>query len=289
VTSTELPTLNETALFVRFFFWLVKRSQSIPWAQRQWFAIRSAILHDSIETCHHEAMHGVRDLSLYVQFLKDEKALLDGSALATQDFCNSASRTMAKFLGSEKSFPHCALKLHISAPKPKVLTIGRSSLNARRGGEYGFERAHFVRENTVFSSIMGLNDGKQDWHDPVASFCCNNLSKHRALFACTRKDWERYYNSTLAYPVRFRRPGDEEFYFIGFLTFDFKRADGFPSVPCIFDHYTDVDEYEMRCRDSSVWHLGAFIADACAATLLPLLSLDTGKIDNQIVFKRSRK
>lgn len=222
--------------------------------------------------CHYGVVHMIRELAHWISSV-DHQTLLDAPVRAdTNVFCSSVGKTLGKILDCpETDPPHCCLKVNDFSNKVyRIVTIGRSSPSDREP-EYGRENAHVATSNSVFASILGKSDGINDWPQPFSSFSCNNLVRHRRIFACDRKNWKRLYKSTLAYPIRHRPSGAEKFTFSGFLTFDRNCIDGFPQIPCAFEHRKKWEQYETLCRESPAWHLGACIADMLYVTLLPVL------------------
>jgi hypothetical protein len=220
---------------------------------------------------HHGVVHEIRKLAVWINSIPNREALLTAERVRTNELCTKLSSFFSSVLDCEDEPPHCCLKINDNSTRDhKVISIGRSEPFGR-DTEFGLENAHSVQRNTVFASMLQKPDGIREWPRPFSSFSCNDLPKHKKKFACDRKNWDLFYKSTLAYPIRY--PTDRDYIYMGFLTFDRDCINGFPGVPCTLDLANDWGMYERECRQSREWHFGACIADMLAVTLLPKLRI----------------
>lgn len=271
MTVPMIPS-GDLAWYLAIARYLLRVSEKIGPLHKAWVNARELIFFGLLSRYHNDAVHSIRELALWLRTCPGSGPLLDSEGcLLTNRCCTDIGNVMANLLGNDKNPPHCSLKLYVhSDPEPEIVTIGRAQ-PCNRPPEYGRSHSHLASKNTVFASMLGRSDGKKNWGHPYSSFSCNNLGAVDR-FACDRLDWQSIYKSTLAFPLRFRHPSDETYSFIGFLTFDYNHVNGFPGIPCIFEYENKRDEYEVLCRKSAVWNLGASLADTLSLCILPVLN-----------------
>lgn len=160
-----------------------------------------------------------------------------------------------------------------------VHTIARSSLS-NRPPEFYPEFSHKVGENSSFAPLVGCNDKKNTWVPNVyRCFACNDLIKHSKRYACSRENWQNYFNSTMVFPLRYRK-GREPHTIMGFLTIDSSKTNVFGNIPDIFDYKDAPDDYLTALGYSSAYHIGGIIADTLA-TMFYLQEVKKGEGNNE--------
>jgi GAF domain-containing protein len=202
-----------------------------------------------------------------------EKELASASTLALQ-ICTEYRKLMGTFLELPETKLHCCFKL--MAPQSpgdtedRVATWVRSEPFDGRPVEDGIANAHAVTRNSVWSAMLSKNDGKTTW-DKFRSFSCNDLRRH-SDFRCDRKDWDRYYRSTLVVPIRYpaNNLGTEHNH-LGFVAFDSLTEGAFRGLPDIFNYREDPTGYSERLESSAAFHLAAVLADTLGSFLGPAM------------------
>jgi hypothetical protein len=93
-------------------------------------------------------------------------------------------------------------------------------------------------------------------------------AKH--FFDCDRENWQKYYQSTMVFPIRYPiNSQEDEFLYVGFLAFDAPRPNAFRGVPDVFKFNHDPDGYAALLDKSAAFHLGAVFADMLGSILGP--------------------
>lgn len=223
---------------------------------------------------HFRLIHRIRALSARLEANPSAEA---AAALANQ-ICTEARLVLGNFLDLKPNNLHCCLKLMASGgpgneDEARVSTWARSEPFDDRPFEQGDANAHLVRTNSVWSALYGRDDGETRWRI-FTCFCCNDLAA-RAAFRCDRKNWQNFYHSTLAFPLRFPNNadgGDGEYQNLGFLAFDSPRKNVFRGLPDIYNHVGDPTGYRTLLEGSPAFHLGAMIADSIAIAIRPLFN-----------------
>jgi hypothetical protein len=217
---------------------------------------------------HSNIIHGMRRLSIQ---MTDWNYGQDAAAATATQIATDCRHLMGNLLELKANELHCCIKL--IAPKlnsnaeDRVATWVRSHPLDDRPVEQGEANAHQVSTNTVWSALYGRSDGKTHWR-PFSCFACNDLVKRGELFVCDRENWQRYYRSTMVFPLRYAKNAQAtEFENIGFLAFDSPKRDAFLGIPDIFAHREDFATYQDKIEDSTAFHLGAICADTLSTFL----------------------
>ena len=149
--------------------------------------------------------------------------------------------------------------------------------------ETGEENAHEVEKNTVWSSLMGVSDGKMSWR-PFPCFACNDLAAAGASFRCDRRDWQNYYRSALVFPLRFPpRKQSIEYVNLGFLAFDSPKCNAFAGIPNIFDFSDNPTGFQNALEKRMAFNLGGAMADILTTCMSQADSDVTKEDDNATV------
>jgi len=175
-------------------------------------------------------------------------------------------------LGQYPQMETCTLKALVEhvGEQARIVTIGRSEPCHRPPELVGEGKAHLVENNTVFCALCGKRDQYVSWQ-PYSYFACNNLTKHADRFACDRIDWATWYKSTLALPLRFRDPDNNDLHkILGFLTFDMPTTGEFAGVPDIYD-VGDFHKYQELSGASVIINVAGAMADTLTVLLRPVL------------------
>lgn len=217
---------------------------------------------------HTRVLHSMRRLSIQMTDWDTEQ---DAAAHIAADICTSCRDLMANMLELKPNELHCCLKLVAPQANPadegRVATWARSNPFDDRPVEQGDENAHAISKNSVWSALYGKSDGTTHWR-PFSCFGCNDLHKHADLFVCDRKDWQRYYRSTLVFPLRYAKNKQAtEFKNIGFIAFDSPLAGVFLGIPDIFEHREKLTQFQDKLEDCTIFHMGAIFADTLSTFL----------------------
>ena len=97
-------------------------------------------------------------------------------------------------------------------------------------------------------------------------FSCNDLTKHET-FECSRDNWQRYFKSTIVFPLRYKKIKQRKHEIVGFLTFDCKFSNVFGNIADIFEFKDKPEEYNHKLLSSTVYHVGGLIADTLATAI----------------------
>jgi hypothetical protein len=115
---------------------------------------------------------------------------------------------------------------------------------------------------------MGECDGVTQWK-PFPSFSSNHLSKHEAMFVCSRND--REYESTLVFPLFYRQHTPTTSHSAGaFLAFDSPLEEAFPGIPETLE-YRDgqITRYLHDALSSSAYNMAKVMAEALKILFRP--------------------
>jgi len=160
----------------------------------------------------------------------------------------------------------------IGRAEDRVATWVRSEPFDTRPVEDTIEQSHAVSRNSVWSAILGRNDGKTGWAK-FRSFSRNDLTKHPEVFCCDREDWQRYYRSTLVVPIRYpsNRLGTDHNH-LGFVAYDSPDKNVFRGLPDLFKYREDPVGYSDRLESSAAFHLAAILGDTLGSLLGPVMN-----------------
>jgi hypothetical protein len=236
--------------------------------------IREKIMLVTVWRIHLDGIHTVRRFCVndhYLGVLGSE----DNPQEPFEDLADGIRDCMAKIAAVLPEEMHCTIKVlegktdggkEISEKRDwSVYTLARST-PCNRPAEF-FPCRHLVGMNSTFAAIVGCNDKSNTWlPNTYSCFACNDLMKH-GNYECSRKDWKRYFKSTVVFPLRYKKIRDAEHEIMGFLTFDCNSRGVFGNIPDIFDYIGKPVEYNRRLAASAVFHLGGIIADVLASTI----------------------
>lgn len=212
-----------------------------------------------------EAISVIRDFSAKGLFSVDapSRAFPEGY-IQLANVCRNA---MAELLNCDRRQIHCTIKYFAAAtnwPKRrlKLWTFARSKEGSGRPMILGPGRMISAYQNSLFASIIGINDSKNAWESrPRQCFSCNNLTEV-PNYVDSKKNWSVYYKSSVVFPLRYTRGGEQLTDCIfGFLTFDSLLANAFHGVPSRFDYIGRPDEYMEEFVKTKVYHVGCALAD----------------------------
>jgi hypothetical protein len=232
------------------------------------YAVRDRSSIGLLRPLHFNVIHRMRRLSVQ---MTDESDDPEAAAHLALELCTQCRTTMCRLLELNSNELHCCLKLMVTRPgapdEDRVATWARSEPLDDRPIETGDANAHLVNANSVWSALMGRNDGITGWR-PFSCFACNDLTKRHELFKCDRENWTRYYKSTLVFPLRYQEnPQCTSYRNIGFLAFDSHNTSAFKGLPDIFDFRDDPSGYRDLLEDCTAFHLGAIFADTLSGFL----------------------
>jgi hypothetical protein len=231
--------------------------------------VREKIILETVFRLHLDGIHLIRRFSVNDHFL-GVLGNQDNPSEPFEDLADGIRDVLAKTIAVDCRALHCTIKtLQGSDGTPKedwqVYTLARST-PCERPAEF-HPTYHLVGRNSSFAALVGCNDLSNTWL-PNAHVCfgCNDLWV-QDKYECTRKDWKRYFRSTVVFPLRYRKIQQQDHKIVGFLTFDCKSAKVFGNIPNIFDFKDEPVEYNKRLQGSSVYHVGGMVADILAATI----------------------
>lgn len=237
--------------------------------------IRNAATRTPAMQLHTGLIHPLRRLAFAMADQGWDRSKITAATLALQ-VCTECRRLVGGVFELPDNQLHCCIKLFLPGSSAggdnqgdhdRVATWVRSEPLDDRPVEEGDSNTHLVVRNSVWSALLGSSDGETVWR-PFTCFACNDLAKRGELFRCDRENWQRYYRSTLVFPIRY--PTNEqgtEFDCIGFLAFDSPRTGAFPGLPDIYDHRQSPQEYRDLLEKSTVFHLGSIIVDVMGTIL----------------------
>ncbi len=217
---------------------------------------------------HHLLAHAIRKLSLCdIEDYQVDDLMLSRFNFAADSICDLCCDLIANLMQIAPNDLHCSLKLFTNNTDQKLVavTVGRSPKRGDRPSDYGLENAHEIAKNSVFATLYGTDKGLFI-NRPCSCFTSNNLPSHRDQFLCDRADYDRYYQSVMVFPLRYENIISGTYEFIGCLTFDRPRKNGFDGLPDIFA-FSDFHDYHNRLTESVLWHQGAVLADMLSSVL----------------------
>lgn len=234
-------------------------------------AVRSRAAVSILLRLHTEVIHCMRDLALRMEEWDHHQ--IETAQLAGR-VCTACNNLMSDLLELDGHHLHTCLKVMLaggSLADDVVETWIRSEPYDARTEEQDADR-HRVCENSVWSALLGQDDGNFRWLIPYCSFACNDLFKHGEDYRNSRPNWRRYYRSTLVFPLRYTAfvDGKRQFTIMGFLAFDSPRQDAFSALPDIFDYRSKSDkkaDYVSLLHANAAFQLGATMADTLSMFL----------------------
>lgn len=197
---------------------------------------------------------------------------LTDTTLQASRVASGCADLMRDYLELEKDHFHCCLKVLRPGENTMLVSTWARSENAL--GREDIDDVHPVNENSVWSALLGCNDGAYNWANPHLCFSCGNLQEEGDNFRNSRSNWREFYNATLVFPLRYVQYTGEgkKFVNIGFLAFDTTRTDGFGKMPNIFEFRGksgSLAEYYNLLSKQTVFQLGAILADCMSMFLRP--------------------
>jgi len=251
---------------IKAVVWAVKLARRLR-AQRLLARLRDRAVFGVLHPLHLDVLHAMRGLAVHMMAWGE----YDEAGELASRICTGCRKVMGTLLELKPNELHCCLK--VMAPRgdasdpDRVATWMRSEPYDDRPIEIGNANAHLVGTNTVWCALFGRSDGITNWR-PFTCFACNDLAERVDLFKCDRETWARYYRSTLVFPLRYISANSGMAYEnIGFLAFDSPRVGAFAGLPDIFEYRDRLTEYQDLLENSSVFHLGAILADTLSALL----------------------
>ena len=222
---------------------------------------------DLTRDLHKEAIHRIRNLSSATS-----KGDWSSGGQSAIEMCTACRNIIGNLLELSEDQIHCCLKgfwaQECSGEDDLVITVARSEPFYNR--HTGDSDAHLVKNNTVWSALLGENDGKYTW-ESLNCFHCGDLFDHVSQFQCTRANWEQHYRSTLVFPIfHLEDINTRNRKISGFLTFDSPQKNAFGKLPDVFSYVTRRDEYHTKIAQFSSFHLGALLADTLSIFLEPV-------------------
>ena len=231
--------------------------------------VREKVILETVMRIHFDSIHFIRRFSINDHFL----GVLGRGENPTEPFEDLAEGTrdmLAKIIAVAPQSLHCTIKTlqgteETSKENWEVYTLARST-PCNRPAEF-HPVSHLVGKNSSFAALVGCNEPFNIWL-PYAHVCfaCNNLTKHNK-YSCSRKNWNRYFKSTVVFPLRYRKVTQQRHRIVGFLTFDCNSTNVFGNIPDIFEYKDKPEEYNHRLQLSSVYHVGGMVADILATTI----------------------
>lgn len=263
----ELAEIQEPEWF-GWLAWGLGKARRLPVIGTFWHYAKCRATKNVLHDLHDQLLHRLRRLAPAVADFDSE---YDAAHLATQ-VCTESRRIVSAFLELGANDLHACIKL-LKPPLDegdsegwRVATWVRSEPEDDRPFEQGDYNAHKVSANTVWSALLGENDGKEDWR-PYCCFACNDL-RENTNFMCDRDNWRRYYRSVLVFPIRYVADNvGEASGIIGFLAFDSPKKNAFPGLPDIMATSDDPAAFRQKLEKHAIFHLGAIIADTLGAVL----------------------
>lgn len=186
---------------------------------------------------------------------------------AATRFCSAARLAVTDLLELDEEDVQCSLKVIVTdGRRDYVETIARSQPGDDRPPQIGSGLGHPVDENSGWCSLLGRHDGETDWQ-VFDFFASNDLHRHGKLFKCSRTDWQRFYRSTMVFPLR-HQLSDGPFAIAGFLAYDSKLPNAFPELPDSIEFRRDWLGFHERAAHCTLYHLGSLISETLGMLLL---------------------
>jgi LmbE family N-acetylglucosaminyl deacetylase len=218
---------------------------------------------------HEDVIHEMRKFALACEFCGPSSEW-DTNSWAVigppaAGFCSACRKIFCCLAEVDDNQIHCCLK-SINASTGTVETWARSEPASYRDESI----VHPISQNTVWSALLGRNDGNQTW-DLFNFFSSKDLSAYKNQFRTTRLDWQEHYKSVLVFPLRYTNPRGVTFFdTFGFLAWDSPKVDAFQGTPEIFEHIHNRDVYHDKARKCAMYQTGAAIADTLSMLLRPI-------------------
>lgn len=256
---------TQVATVLSWLAWAARlcRANGLVWRVREHTSI------SLLRGYHFNVLHRMRRLA---HVMEDWERDVDRAASHALQICTESRKTMGGLLELKDNQLHCCLKVlyrgNSDSADDRVGTWVRSEPLDGRPAEIGPSNAHPVRANSVWSALLGQSDGRFHW-EVFRCFACNDLI-NESDFCCDRANWQKYYCSTLVFPIRFPIDTNGTAYdYIGFLAFDSPRRNAFRGLPNIFEYRSAPAEYDDLLEASCAFHLGGIIADVLGTFLRP--------------------
>lgn len=221
---------------------------------------------------HEQVIHSSRELG---DGMKKWDICEKETTRLARDVCNASAELMSSLLELKPEFLHSCFKV-LQQPatngaicKAEVVTWIRSVPSDARPIE---PNPYIVEENSVWSALLGCNDGNYNWERQYKCFACNDLLRYDG-FRNSRKNWSEYYRSVLVFPVQYLSYSDSgrpKKNLIGFLAFDSPQKNAFYNVPDIFDYKDNSEKrakYNNLLSESTAFQVGAVISDTLGVFL----------------------
>jgi hypothetical protein len=225
---------------------------------------------------HTEVIHNMRMLGVKLNHWDhndSETLTLVGDVC---NVCNACNDLMSDLLEIDKYHMHCCIKVLVKRPNIEedlVETWMRSDPSDGRN-EDDDPNSHLVSKTSTWSALLGRFDGKYNWEKPFCCFSCNDLLDNADVYQNSRNGWEKYYRSTLVFPLRYPtyEGRQRKYNVVGFLAFDSSKKNAFVSLPNIFDYRDNINkisDYQSLLAASAPFHLGAIMADTLSTIMKP--------------------
>jgi len=221
---------------------------------------------------HEDVVHEMRKFALACEHCGSSKTWDEKSweiiGPPAVGFCTACRKMFCDLAELEDNQIHCCLKsITVSGDGSEIVeTWARSEPIDFRDESI----RHPINENTVWSALLGRNDGLQTW-SLFNCFSSKNLLEHSDQFKNSRPDWQKHYKSVLVFPLRYtNRRGTTHFDTFGFLALDSKKVGAFKRMPDIFEHIREKDVYHDKARICTMYQAGAAIADTLSMFLRPI-------------------
>ena len=232
-------------------------------------AVRLRVSKTLFQRLHSDVIHNMRDFVLSVNEWTPETKSND-VCYAARNTVTACRNLMSDILEIPDQELHCCMKAFAKDEnyRDRVITWARSTPQDGHKDDKQLDGNHRIVNNSVYSSLMARNDGKTDWTRAFTCFSCNDLTSAGPNFVCSRNNWEKHYNSTIVFPLRYIvNSAEKEFYTVGFLCFYSMRKDAFVGMPNIFNYIQDYDGYAGKLEDNCIFHMGASMADMLSTFL----------------------
>jgi len=265
---------------------IVTLAKLLRWAHLNG-VVRSVRTRASLELfrqLHEQVIHNSRELGVRME---DWNLTQVETTNLAKNVCTASTHLLSNLLELKSGHLHCCIKVLLpptekdSTPNnAQVATWIRSEPYDARPND---KTLYHVSDNSVWSSLLGCNDGKFDWEIPYSCFACNDLYAHES-FRNSRANWRNYYRSALVFPIRYmtHEEGQAVFNVMGFLAFDAPNKRAFDNVPDIYDYKDDLGkraEYFSLLSNTTVFQVGAVIADTLSMFLRPAYANHSKKKD----------
>lgn len=255
--------------WLRFFVWCMRSSRSVSMLQRLARDLRQRTMLGPISKLHIHSTHQMRSFSIHKYMARGIDSTLNHPYEPFESLANANRDVFADLLEIPPQHLHCTIKIcnnekNMDKKDWKVYTIARSTPYNRP--EEFHPEYHLVGENSSFAPLVGCDDIKNIWLPHVyRCFVSDDLTKYFNKYACSRKNWNDYFKSTIVFPLRYRK-GRTSHLIIGFLTFDSNKTKVFGNIPDIFEYKDKPDDYLEHLSYSTAYHIGGIIADTLATT-----------------------